>query len=93
MKNESIEDELKLLKIDFLTLQKNTTQEINRLDRVIIDMREHISYLYAKFELKRPERKHCVECDGRGKVYISPIMDNGQGNACRHCSGAGFRYL
>lgn len=93
MKRESVEDELLLIKMDFLTLQKNTRMEINSLDRIIRDLREHIDYLYGKFELKQPERKHCVECDGRGKRYISPIMDWGQSDICPHCGGKGFRYL
>lgn len=93
MKKESLEDELKLLKMDYQTLQKHTREEINCLDRLVRDMREHIAYIYGKLELKIPERKRCVECDGRGKVYISPIMDCGQSNDCKHCHGFGFRYL
>ena len=93
MKKESLADELVLLKMDYQTLQKNTREEINGLDRIIRDMREHIAFIYGKLELKIPERKHCMECDGRGEVYISPIMDCGQSNSCQHCNGFGFRYL
>ena len=93
MKNESIEDELKLLKMDILTIQKNFYEDINGIDRVIINMRAHINYLFDKFELKLPEKKQCMRCEGYGTIYISPISDCGQSNVCTYCAGKGFKYV
>jgi len=93
MKKESIEDELKLLKIDIMTLQKNFAADIKGIDIVINNMREHINYLFDKFELKPPEKKMCMRCEGHGTIYISPISDCGQSNVCTHCNGKGFKYV
>ena len=93
MKKETVEDELKFMKMDFMTMQKNLHSENSAMARIIDDMREHIAYLYSKMELKVPERKVCMECDGRGTFYISPISDCGQSNKCKSCHGMGFKYV
>lgn len=93
MKNETLEDEIKLLKIDFQTFQKNSASEINRLEAIIEKISENTKYLYKRLEIKIPQKKICYECEGHGTVYISPISDCGQPNKCNHCSGKGFNYL
>lgn len=99
MKEESIENELKLIKLDYLNMQKNMQEMKNRLSKEIDTMKEHIAYIYGKLELKIPERKNCMECNGTGKAYVAPIrgsagiIDFMQSDACGHCNGFGFKYL
>lgn len=93
MKNESLEDEIKLLKIDYQTLLKTVCENISCTDSLLRNMREHVTYLYDKLNIKIPEKKQCIYCEGKGTIYISPISDCGQSNECRHCNGAGYKYV
>lgn len=93
MKKESIEDELKFMKTDFISLQKDMHEKNSYLMKLIDEMKEHIAYLYCKQELKIPQRKTCKECSGTGTFYISPISDCGQPNSCPSCYGMGFKYV
>jgi len=91
MKNETIEDELRLLKVDFSTLQRTTKENIGYMNKVIQDMGAQLEHLYAKLEYKIPYRKNCIECDGNGKVFTLP--GDGNSGECHYCHGLGFRYL
>lgn len=93
MNKDTLEDELKFMKLDYMNLEKRLHSETSAMAKIIEDMREHIGYLYAKLELKIAEKKHCIECNGRGTFYISPVSDCGQSNLCSHCNGKGFRYV
>lgn len=93
MKNMSIDDELKFLKLDLQTIQKNNREELLAIDKMVRDLREHIDYLYAKLEINPPEYKRCIPCQGTGTFFSGPIMDCGQSTTCKYCNGKGYRFL
>ena len=92
MKNESLEDELRLLKIDINNLNQRLNMENQSIFRLMENIKEQMDFLFAKLDLKPLQRLSCQKCEGYGEIYISPIADCGQSNVCMNCGGKGYLY-
>lgn len=94
MKNETLEQELKLVKHDYMELLKQSRQVYLDYQDKYDFLLANVKVLFSKLEMNIRNKVKCNDCEGKGTVYVSPICDyEGRGNKCLSCNGDGIRWI